>query len=240
MNGWRPNPALLRRDCWESRKPTKAAYWKPGTLPAGRHRFLPVATSSTVNQRARRARRHIRSRTAPRGGPRPKRRYDLFARLYAFIVLLSGALSNRPSTLLAIRSRAWARERRIAGVSKSQIVSIVDDDASVRAAMQSLVRSLGFVAFVFESAEDFLGSPRVDDSSCLITDIQMPGMSGLDLQDCLIAQGTHIPTIFITAFPQQSIRSRVQASGALGLLEKPFAGRTMIELVRQALATQRR
>jgi FixJ family two-component response regulator len=120
-------------------------------------------------------------------------------------------------------------------VSESQIVSIVDDDASVRAAVQSLVRSLGFVAFAFESAEDFLRSPRVDDSSCLITDVQMPGM---DLQDRLIAQGTRIPTIFITAFPQQSIRSRVQASRALGLLEKPFAGMTMIELVGQALATQ--
>jgi FixJ family two-component response regulator len=116
----------------------------------------------------------------------------------------------------------------------------VDDGASVRAAMQSLLRSLGFVAFVFESAEDFLRSPRVDDSSCLISDVQMPGMSGLDLQDCLIAQGTHIPTIFITAFPEQNIRSRAQASGALGFLEKPFAGRTMIELVRQALATQSR
>jgi FixJ family two-component response regulator len=128
----------------------------------------------------------------------------------------------------------------MARVSTSQIVSIVDDDASVRAAMQSLLRSLGFVAFVFESAEDFLRSPRVDDSSCLITDLQMPGMSGLDLQDRLIAQGTHIPTIFITAFPEQNIRSRAKASGALGFLEKPFAGRTMIELVRQALATQSR
>jgi FixJ family two-component response regulator len=123
-------------------------------------------------------------------------------------------------------------------VSKSKIVSIVDDDASVRAAMQSLVSSLGFVAFVFESAEDFLRSPRVDDSSCLISDVQMPGMSGLDLQDCLIARGSRIPTIFITAFPEQSVRSRAQAGGALDLLEKPFAGRTMIELVRQALATQ--
>jgi FixJ family two-component response regulator len=112
-------------------------------------------------------------------------------------------------------------------VSKSQIVSIVDDDASVRAAMQSLLRSLGFVAFVFESAEDFLRSPRVDDSSCVITDVQMPGMSGLDLQDRLIAQGSRIPVILITAFPEQSIRSRAQAGGALGLLEKPFAGRAL-------------
>jgi len=106
-------------------------------------------------------------------------------------------------------------------VSKSQIVSIVDDDESVRAAMEGLVRSLGFVAFVFESAEDFLGSPRVDDSACLITDVQMPGMSGLDLHDRLIAQGSGIPTIFITAFPEQTIRRRAQAGGALAFLEKP-------------------
>ena len=123
-------------------------------------------------------------------------------------------------------------------MSKAQIVSIVDDDASVRAAMESLVRSLGFVAFVFESAEDFLRSPRVDDSACLITDVQMPGMSGLDLQDRLIAQGSRIPIIFITAFPEQTIRNRAQAGGALAFLEKPFAGRTMIELLRQALAAQ--
>ena len=117
-------------------------------------------------------------------------------------------------------------------MSKSQIVSIVDDDASVRAAMRSLLRSLGFVAFAFESAEDFLRSPRVDDSSCLITDVQMPGMSGLDLQDRLIAQGSRIPIIFITAFPEQNIRSRAQASGARGFLEKPFAARTVIEFMR--------
>jgi len=123
-------------------------------------------------------------------------------------------------------------------VSKSQIVSIVDDDASIRAALESLIKSLGLVAFVFESAEDFLRSPRADDSSCLITDVQMPGMSGLDLQDRLIARGSRIPIIFITAFPEPTIRIRAQAGGALGCLEKPCAGRTVIELVRQALAQQ--
>ena len=125
-------------------------------------------------------------------------------------------------------------------MSKAQIVSIVDDDASVRAAMESLVRSLGFVAFAFESAEDFLRSPRVDDSACLITDVQMPGMSGLDLQDRLIAQGNRIPIIFITAFPEQAIRSRAEARGALAFLEKPFRCGTMIELLRQALAAESR
>ncbi len=121
---------------------------------------------------------------------------------------------------------------------KSQIVSIVDDDASVRASMRSLLKSLGFVAFVFESAEDFLRSPRVDDSSSLITDVQMPGMSGLDLQDRLIVRGNRIPIIFITAFPEHTIRRRAQAGAPLGFLEKPFDCKAMIELVRQALSTQ--
>jgi FixJ family two-component response regulator len=123
-------------------------------------------------------------------------------------------------------------------VSKAQIVSIIDDDASVRAAVEGLVRSAGFVAFTFESAEGFLRSPRAEDSACLITDVQMPGMSGLDLQNRLIAQGSRIPIIFITAFPEQDIRNRAQAAGAIAFLEKPFDGGTMINLVRKALATQ--
>jgi FixJ family two-component response regulator len=123
-------------------------------------------------------------------------------------------------------------------VSKVQIVSIVDDDASVRTAMAALVRSVGFVAFTFESGEEFLRSPRVDDSACLITDVQMPGMSGLDLQSRLIAQGSRIPIIFITAFPEQDIRSRAQAAGAIAFLEKPFDGETMTDWVRKALAGQ--
>ena len=100
------------------------------------------------------------------------------------------------------------------------------------------MRSVGFVAFAFESAEDFLRSQRVEDSACLITDVQMPGMSGLDLQNRLIAQGSHIPIIFITAFPEQDIRSRAQAGGAIAFLEKPFDGETMINLLRTALAAR--
>ena len=123
-------------------------------------------------------------------------------------------------------------------MSKVQIVSIIDDDASVRIAMEGLVRSAGLVAFMFESAEDFLRSPRVDDSACLITDVQMPGMSGLDLQDRLIAQGSRIPIIFITAYPEQDIRRRAQAAGAIAFLEKPFDGGSMIKLLRAALAAK--
>ena len=120
-------------------------------------------------------------------------------------------------------------------MSKSPIVSIVDDDESVRAAMESLARSLGFVAFAFESAEDFLRSPRVDDSACLITDVQMPGMSGLALQDRLIEQGRRIPIIFITAFPEEASRIRAEAGGALAFLEKPLGSGAMRELLRHAL-----
>ena len=88
-------------------------------------------------------------------------------------------------------------------MSKAQIISTIDHDASVRVALESLIKPLGFVALAFECAEDFLRSPRVDDSSCLITDVQMQGMSGLDLQDRLIAQGSRIPNIFTTAVPEQ-------------------------------------
>lgn len=106
--------------------------------------------------------------------------------------------------------------------------------------MESLVRSLGLVAFGFESAEDFLRSPRVDDSDCLITDVQMPGTSGLDLQDRLIARGSRIPVIFITAFPGKAVRCRAKAGGAVAFLEKPFGGGAMIEALRRALAAQSR
>src|SRR5258707_10214783 len=96
----------------------------------------------------------------------------------------------------------WWAQVGIFGVSKVRIVSIIDDDPSVRAAMEGLVRSLGFVACTFESAKDFLRSPRADDTSCLITDMQMPDMNGLELQSHLIAQGRRLPIIFITAFPE--------------------------------------
>ena len=92
-------------------------------------------------------------------------------------------------------------------MSRAPIVSIVDDDDSVRTAMSSLVRSLGYEACVFASAEAFLASPRLHDTSCLIADIQMPGMSGLDLQSELHARRHRIPIIFITAFPRNGSAS---------------------------------
>ncbi len=115
------------------------------------------------------------------------------------------------------------------------VISIVDDDASVRAATNRLVRSLGYVAFTFASADEFLRSPQLRDSSCVIADVQMPGMSGVDLQRHLRAQGCRLPIIFITAFPDESVRARALDAGAVCFLTKPFDGPTLIKYLDAAL-----
>jgi FixJ family two-component response regulator len=93
----------------------------------------------------------------------------------------------------------------------------------------------GFAADAFASAEEFLRSSRVSDTACLITDVKMPGMSGVDLQCHLIAQGKRVPTIFITAFPEESSRSKALAAGAVCFLTKPFDGKTLIGCLHDAL-----
>jgi FixJ family two-component response regulator len=95
------------------------------------------------------------------------------------------------------------------------MISIVDDDESVREATKGLVRSLGYTAATFASAEDFLQSNQVNDTSCLITDVQMPGLSGVELQSQLIAQGNSTPMIFVTAFPEERTRARALKAGAM-------------------------
>jgi FixJ family two-component response regulator len=124
-------------------------------------------------------------------------------------------------------------------VSKTRIVSIVDDDESVRSAIEDLMCSLGFAAHVFESAEEFLNSPDRARTACVITDLQMPGTSGQDLQCHLLAEGWAPPIIFITAFPEKNVRERVMARGALAFLEKPFDSETLIGLVRSAMGSPR-
>jgi FixJ family two-component response regulator len=115
------------------------------------------------------------------------------------------------------------------------IISIIDDDPSVRVAANRLVRSLGYVAHTFASAKDFLQSPNGDDTWCVIADVQMPGMSGVELQSLLNAQGRYVPMIFITAFPEESIRTRVLEGGAIGFLSKPFDSQVLIECIDCAL-----
>jgi FixJ family two-component response regulator len=120
------------------------------------------------------------------------------------------------------------------------IISIIDDDDSMRCAMKSLVTSLGLRVHTFRSAEEFLHSPRVDDTSCLITDLQMPDLSGIELQSLLVAQARHMPIILVTAFPEKRMRNRAMQAGALGFLSKPFESQMLIKLIEKAIATGRK
>jgi CheY-like chemotaxis protein len=111
------------------------------------------------------------------------------------------------------------------------MISIVDDDSFIRQATDSLVRSLGYRIATFASAEDFLQSRYIHETTCLISDVQMPGLSGVDLQQVLIAQGHRIPMIFITAYFDERIRQSVMEAGAIGYLSKPFDDESLIELL---------
>jgi FixJ family two-component response regulator len=120
-------------------------------------------------------------------------------------------------------------------LQKVPVISIIDDDEAVRMATRSLVKSLGFVAHTFASAEEFLRSPRVSDTSCVITDVQMPGLSGVDLQKRLLNQGHNTPIIFITAFPDKTVEAKAMKAGAICFLSKPFDGSELIECLDTAL-----
>ena len=106
---------------------------------------------------------------------------------------------------------------------RKAVIAIVDDDQSVREALTSLVRSLGYVAMAFECTEDLLKSKRRRSFSCVIADVQMPGMTGLELHDRLVASGEPIPTILITAFPEERARERALQAGVTCYLTKPFS-----------------
>jgi FixJ family two-component response regulator len=121
-------------------------------------------------------------------------------------------------------------------VSLPPAISIVDDDASVRNAISRFVRSHGYVARTFSSAAEFLSSPQIDTTSCVIADVQMPNMNGMELQDTLRSQDRRLPMIFITAFPEDAIRARVLGAGAVCYLTKPVDGPTLINHVHGAVA----
>ena len=120
-------------------------------------------------------------------------------------------------------------------------VAIVDDEAALREATDSLLRSAGFRAESFASAEDFLRSKRRDSASCLILDVRLPGMSGLELQRHLAGNGFQIPIVFITAHEDSDGKIQAQAlrAGALAFLRKPFDDEELLSGVRSALAKQR-
>jgi FixJ family two-component response regulator len=118
-----------------------------------------------------------------------------------------------------------------------QVVSVVDDDESVRESLPDLLRQLGFEVEAFASGEAFLASEHVDDTSCLILDIAMPGMSGTELQGHLAQQQRRIPIIFITASGDRSIRPGLLAAGAVECLFKPFSEAALVDALTAALGT---
>jgi FixJ family two-component response regulator len=120
-------------------------------------------------------------------------------------------------------------------LSVSGAIAVVDDDDSVRAATNKLLRLLGYTTAAFASAEDFLKSGRVKDVACLITDVQMPGMDGVELQRRLLSIGNRMPVIFVTAFPQEDIRDCVMERGAVGYLTKPLREESLIACLDRAL-----
>jgi len=118
-----------------------------------------------------------------------------------------------------------------------RFVAIVDDDESVRTSLQGLLRAAGVPAKAFASAEEFLDSGQQHDTACLIADIRMPGMSGLELQAQLKSQNRRIPTIFITAHGDTNMRMQALRAGASEFLTKPFSDHELLGLVRAALKT---
>jgi FixJ family two-component response regulator len=124
----------------------------------------------------------------------------------------------------------------MASEGETKLVAIVDDDDSVRTALQGLLKAVGLKAQAFASAEGFLESGKQDQTACLITDIRMPGMSGLELQAKLNAEHRRIPIIFITAHGDAKMRMQALRAGAVEFLAKPFDDEALLDSVRAALA----
>jgi FixJ family two-component response regulator len=118
------------------------------------------------------------------------------------------------------------------------IVMIVDDDESIRRAARRLIKSYGFPVETFASAEDFLSSGRLHETACLVLDVQMPGLNGLELQSRLITDGNQVPIIFITAFNDENARAQALKAGALGYLVKPFEEADLLTAINVALRRQ--
>ena len=123
-------------------------------------------------------------------------------------------------------------------MSEVSLISIVDDDALALDGIAALVESLGYNVVTFTSAEHFLGSDVIAETTCLITDMQMPGLSGLELQEALQSQGHQTPVIVITGYPNEKHQTRALANGAVGYLSKPFDEQTLIDCLTVAIKLQ--
>jgi len=122
-------------------------------------------------------------------------------------------------------------------MARASLISIVDDDDSFRTSLASLIRSVGFQALSFASAEAFLSSTRARDSECLILDVRMSGMNGLELQRQIMAAGWRLPIIFITSHVDDGARAAALEAGAVGFLYKPFRDDELLNAMDAALGT---
>jgi FixJ family two-component response regulator len=120
-------------------------------------------------------------------------------------------------------------------MSKAPLIAIVDDDEFFRGSMRRLLRSLGYTVEAFPSAAVFLASRRLDNTTCLIADIQMPGMTGVELNARLIEAGHKIPTILVTAYPDEVTRARALKDGVVCYLRKPFDDNDLMDCIRKAV-----
>lgn len=146
----------------------------------------------------------------------------------------TGAELDSPHTFF---QPAWVN--MLDAIPTKTLVTIVDDDASVREALKGFMQSVGFAAAIFRSAEDFLDSSALENTSCLVVDVHMPVMTGMDLQCRLIRNHRRIPIIFITGRDDPAARAQALKAGAVDVLRKPFAGDLLLNAIHAALDTTR-
>jgi FixJ family two-component response regulator len=123
-------------------------------------------------------------------------------------------------------------------MTRPSIISVVDDDASVGRAISNFLQARGYVVHIFESAEEYLGSPHLNDTSCVIADVQMPAMDGFELLAKMRVHDDVVPFIFISGSSDESVRARALKAGAVGFLVKPFAATSLIACLDAALGPQ--
>jgi len=134
-----------------------------------------------------------------------------------------------------VASCAALTKVRAVKFGRAPVISIVDDDAWARSGLVDLILSLGYEVRSFESAEQFIESDTINDTVCLITDLNMPGLSGLDLQSHLRQQGHRTPVIFVTAYPSDKHREQALADGAIGFLTKPYDEKSLVACLTRAI-----
>jgi CheY-like chemotaxis protein len=162
------------------------------------------------------------------------RSQELTERLERFLAIRQGAgRMLRPS-----KDAAAHRDSRDQGatIPDKPLISIVEDDTAVAESLKRFILALGYAGGTFVTAEEYLESEPLRRTACLICDVQLPGMSGPDLQDRLIADGHRIPIVFVTGHFSEMIRARVLKAGALGYFAKPFDPRALIGCLKKALA----